>query len=315
MILLFSGVFASCGDDELNSSELKVYVKTGFQNQIDLTLTHAQDGTSGQTLIEFPIRATRELYVDADATFLADEPLAESYNEVSNTNYKLLTSDLYTLTAKVTIRQGEQSSEQLVRIELTNPSALTDFDGYILPVRLEKVDSRDKGLVVSSNMNTVYIIISSKFENVSAETTAPDGELAERTGWSAETTAMYGSYIAPNMIDGDLKTVWFGYGRAALTFDMGEVQTIKGFRLTPNYVAFDPLYYITKMEIQISNDGERWVGQGDVNLSGPDVTSGLDNPDYKYIHFYNPVNVRYFRLQVLETLYGYGSLAEVEIYK
>lgn len=314
-VVLLVSTFASCGDDELNSSELKIYVNTGLQNQVEIALVQTPIGAIGESTVEFPVRSTRELLVDAQVSFTVEEALAESYNETNKTAYKLLTSDLYELTvAKTTIKQKEQISQDPIRIELTHPGKLTAEEGYILPVRMDEISSADKGLEVSTNMNTVYITITSSFTNVKAEQKAPEGTLIDKTDWTATAEKVYGKYVAANLIDDNPSTNWFGQGTPNLTFDMGTEQTIKGLRLTPDHVNFHKLYNMTDLEVLASKDGEKWEKQG--ALSFPSPSSGdVDNPEYRYIHFYSPLAVRYFRIKVTAAPYSYTSLAEVDAYK
>lgn len=314
-ILLSFSAFAACSDDDLNSSELKVYVNTGLLNHVELTLVQTPIGAIGTSIVEFPVRSTRELLADAQVGFAVEEALAESYNEANNTAYKLLTSDLYELTvAQTTIRQKEQSSQEPIRIELTRPAELTAEEGYILPVRMNEISSADKGLELSKNMNTVYITITSSFTNVKAEQKAPEGNLIDKTEWTATAEKIYGKYVAANLIDGNSGTTWFGQGTPNLTFDMGAEQTIKGLRLTPDHINFHQLYNMNDLEVLTSKDGTKWEKQGELSFPAPSSGS-VDSPEYRYIHFYSPLKVRYFRIKVTAAPYSYTSLAEVDAYK
>lgn len=313
--VLLGSALASCSDDELNSSELKVYVNTGLQNHVEVMLTQTPIGAIGQSTIEFPVRSTRELLVDAQVNCIIEDALAETYNEAKNTNHKLLTPDQYTLAVgQSIIRQGEQISEEAIRVELTNPSTLTAEEGYILPIRLDAAHSADKGLEVSRNMNTVYITINSFATNIKAEQVAPTETLIDKAGWTATATTHYRTHVPAYMVDGNAATCWFGMRTPDLTFDMGASYTIRGLRLTPDYVNFHNVYNLNDLEILTSSDGNNWESQGELLFASPSGGSVTD-PQYRYIHLYAPVTVRYFRIHVTAAPYSYTSLAEVDAYK
>lgn len=305
---------ASCSNDELNSEDLKVYVNAGLNNEVELPFLRTPKEMLGKTTTAFYLQSTRELQADAEVTLTTDETLVGAYNEAHKTAFKPLPQGLYTLTPNVTIKKGTMVSEQQVQIELTDPTKLREESGYLLPVRMENVVSHDHGVELSANLNTVYLIVTSTYTNVIESNTQPTGTLIDKKGWKATSSSEQYGYLISDAIDNNTSTFWIGDKTAILTFDMGVEQPLNGIRITPDHALFGTAYYATKVEIAISQDGEAWKVLGSANLSRPDVTKSVKNPDYKYIQFYAPEKARYFRIRILAAE-SYGTMSEVDAYK
>ncbi|MDL2211172.1 DUF1735 domain-containing protein [Bacteroides sp. OttesenSCG-928-M17] len=315
LVALAAGTIA-CSDDDLNSKELKIYVSTGLQNHFEMNLTHTPNVTTGESVVEFPVRATRELPADAEITFALNNDLADSYNQARGTTYKVLTEDLVTLlTPTVSIKQGELISTEQIRVELSDPTELTAKEGYLIPIAIKEVLSKDKGLEISTNLSAVYIIITSTI--ITIETgIEPGGTVMDRSKWTATASNTYtSSYGAANMIDGKVETSWFGTNTGtSLTFDMGETVKLKGFRITPNYKGFSPFYNADKVELFSSADNLEWDSHGIIEIREPSKETSVTNPDYKYARFYNDTDVRYFRFVSTQVSSYYWGIAEVDAY-
>ncbi len=309
-------LFTSCSDDELVSKELKAYVSTGQANKLRVQIVHKANESTGKTTVKFPVRTTRELAADANLSFEVDNSLITAFNQANNLNFQAIPQGAYAfVTPSVTIHKGEMLSKDSVQLELKNLTELTDFNGYLLPIRLKGIDSKDKGLEASNNMGTVYLLVNLAFENIDDTATSIEGTLMDRSTWEASASSTYYSYVVNNMLDSNNDTSWFAYGTPYITVDMKENATLKGFRFTPNYKVFSSSYNIGGVEVLISNNGTSWISMGRMAISAPSKESSVSNPDYKYVKFLKPVDTRYFRIQVTTAHGGYAALAELDAYK
>ncbi len=308
-------LFSSCNDDELNSKELLVYTNAGAQNTINNQIIHTPVGSTGESKIGFPVCSTRELPADAEITFEVDESIVEAYNQEHKSNLQLIPGDLYTFShSQVKIAAGKAVSDAPVQIELKDLSKLTHADGYILPLRMSQVTSRDKGLKASSNMNTVYVIIGSSYKYIDDTATGVEGTLVDKADWTATSSSVYGPFGAAFALDNNNATSWFFISSSTLTVDMQKVNTLKGLRLTPNYTVFNLSCYVGTVHLSFSKDGEEWMEQGELELSPTSSDSSVDSPDYKYVKLYAPAEARYVKIYAWAPA-TFGGFAEVDAIK
>lgn len=304
ILLFFVFVISSCKKDELRSKELLVFVP-GEYGSVNNTITAALIRTPlsvwGNTSFNISVAATREVPADVEVYIKADTSVSK-YNADNKTNYLLLPSAAYKMNeSKRTISSGKIVSNPL-KIEITDAASLSDTKGYILPITIEKISSKDKGVQVSANQATVYIAIPYQYTNVDTVQTVLAGTLMPRTGWSVtvSNSSSGSSNQASNILDGNNATVWRSSNSStaakSITLNMGTTQTVKGFQFSPNYTNMNE--NPTQMTVSTSADNVTYTVQGVWKGTGPSGTSGATAPDFKGVNFLVPVNARYFKFDI-----------------
>ena len=304
-------VIFSCKKEELRSKELLVFIPGEYgsvNNSITASLTHTPLLVWGNTSFDISVAATREVPTDVEVYVKPDTSVSK-YNEENKTSYLLLPSTAYKLTgdAKRTISSGKLVSDPL-KIEITAAASLTDIKGYVLPITIEKVSSKDKGVQISTNQSTVYLAIPYQFTNVDTAQTGLTGTLMSRTGWSVtvSNSSSGSSNQASNLLDGNSATVWRSSSSSTaaktITLNMGTEQTVSGFRISPNYTNVNE--NATEMTISTSSDNITYTIQGVWKGTGPATGSSATAPDYKKVNFIAPVQARYFRFDITARVSG-----------
>ena len=311
MGLLLTAALASCKKDEgLVSKELLVYMPGEYgstNNTVTLPLLHTPVSVSGTTVAKLAPRATREVAADIDVTVAADTSLVRNYNRVNGKNLLILPDNTYRIVnpGKFRIKAGSVSADSL-QIEITRPEMLKNPAGYLLPLSIVRLDGTDKGAAISSNQRAVYINVTYSYSNIDTLQSTLAGTLMSRTGWSVTVSNTTAGALGPAMLDGSNTTAWRSSNSSTaakwVILDMGSAQTVKGFRLTPNYVAVaeNP----TTIAVSTSTDNITFAAQGSWRGAGPSGTSSATNPDIKNISFIAPVPARYFRFDITSQVSG-----------
>jgi hypothetical protein len=309
LLLLF--VIFSCKKDELRSKELLVFIPGEYgsvNNTITASLIHTPLSVWGNTSFDISVAATREVAADVDVYIKADTSVSK-FNEANKTGYLLLPSTAYKLAGdnKRTISSGKLVSDPL-KVEIIDAASLTDARGYMLPVAIEKISSKDKGVQVSANQSIVYLVIPYQYTNVDTVQTVLVGTVKSRTGWSVtvSNSSSGSSNQASNMLDGNNATVWRSSSSSTaaktITLNMGIAQTVKGFQLSPNYNNVNE--NATEMIISTSDDNVTYSVQGTWKGTGPASGSSASAPDYKGVNFITPVTARYFKFDITARVNG-----------
>jgi hypothetical protein len=297
-------VFASCKKDVIESKELLVYMPGEFgsvNNSYTLPLVHTPVSVSGTTSVKIAPRATRELVTDVQVSIEADTTLVQQYNKRNNKSCLLLPANTYQIVhpAALTIKAGTVSSDSM-GIEITHPELLNNAGGYVLPLRIVKVDGKDKGVLISSNQPAAFINVTYAFNNIKDEQVPLASSIMSRTGWNVTVSNTTTGALGPAMLDGSNTTAWRSSNSSTaakwVILDMAGVKTVKGFRITPNYVAVAE--NATSITVSTSSDNVNFTTQGTWTGTGPLSTSSATNPDIKGINFIAPVQARYYRLDI-----------------
>lgn len=304
LLLLVITSFSSCKKDELSSKELLVYLKGDYSlvdNRIMIPFVHSPVSITGNPVAKFPFYATREVAADINVTVAVDMSLVDLYNQQYDTNYLPLPQANYKIVGALThtIGAGKLLSDS-VQVEILNPGTLTDAKGYLLPITITGIESKDKGVVVSTNKRTVYLHVTYEFNNVEPTQVSMAGTPMSRTGWSVTVSNTTSGALGPAMLDGSNSTAWrsSNSGSAAkwAILNMGSQQTIKAFQLVPNYV--NTSENATQITVSSSNDNTNWTLQGIWKGTGPASTSNATTPDIKGVNFKSPVQAQYFRFEI-----------------
>lgn len=324
--------FSSCQKEEYNSEELVVYLKNVTGDAVQASyerMVYAGDSfeMEGDAQIEhkYQVCASRNLVTDAQVSLSVNAKAVEAYNEKNQTEYELMPESAYTLGAQeLTLQAGHmQSAEGLLSV--SDLSKLDLSKDYILPISISSVSSDDKGLQVSVNRNTVYVIFDFSVSYIDPEAETVEGEIMDRSAWEISATDHLQEYTANLAFDGDLQTAYINGGanqddflNAAITVDMKQTEEIAGFRIYPNNTLFGADVNGKIMRFEISQDGEEWTELG---VSG-EITLNewwkFENPVYTYAKLFKPQTARYVRFSWADTYNPariFISVGEIDIIK
>lgn len=329
--MLFFTVMCSCllfackKDNNMNSKELLAFIKSDGPSvhQADIAFIRTPVSLSGDSVARLAAYLTRETSADVMVSVGVDESQLAIYNQNNKSNFVILPAANYKIIgpAQLNIKAGEVVSADSLKIQLLDRLKLNDLNGYILPLSVKEVSSKDKGVQASSSYRTVFIKAASKYTNIDlSKKTTPAGTLIDRTNpsWSiiSASTPYSSSYPAINVLDGKNNTYWFAGGADNnIVLDMSAVNAVKGFILAPTY-AFGTSYNATKIEVLTSTDNQNWVSQGAYTTDAVLSSSSANAPDYRNINFYGPVTCRYVKFILNGGMgSGYNGFAEINAIK
>ena len=320
--LLLLAVFASCKKDVLESKDLIVYLPGEYgsnNNTITVPFVHTPLSVIGGTKASVAPRTTREAAADIDVTITVDTTLVKQYNKQNNKSLLVLPVNTYRIVnpGKFKIKAGSVSTDS-VQVEITHPEMLNDPAGYLLPLSITKLEGSDKGVAISSNQGAAFINVTYSFNNIDTSQSALAGTITSRTNWSITVSNTTAGALGPAMLDGSATTAWRSSNSSTaakwVILDMVSQQVVKGFRLTPNYVAVAE--NATTIAVSTSTDNITFNAQGTWKGTGPSASSSATNPDIKNINFIAPVSARYVRFditsQVSGSRVGIGELNAVQ---
>lgn len=305
LALLSVLAYFSCSDD-LESKDLKVYLSP-LNGQDDWEILVNHPALEGKLVMKLPVRSTRELVADANVIATIDESLVAPYNEQHGTEYKLLPATLASITTEVLFAKESNESKDSLGFVCPDVKKLEE-PGYILPITLSSLSSSDKGVAISSNLNTVYYVLKVK-EYCMYNTDAPIGTLKDRTGWKVTDATNGNEY--PTLLDGNYQSGFSGTYTPIITVDMGKVSLINGFRFTPrNSNSFD----LEKIVVDISENGQDWTSLRDLVLNTPTAPGVGQKVGYQSVRFYETWSARYVKITTSRTdLKSSFGLSEIDI--
>lgn len=313
MALCLFSILGCKKDNTLKSKELLAYIKTPIgQNNVQLAFSITPIAAIGDSTAKFLAGLTRETSVDVNLSFKVDPTLVASYNTVNKTSYELLPNENYQSLSAVTIRAGSTISSDSVRVKLKNVKKLTNDNGYILPIIIAELNTEDKGITLSTNFRTIYIIVKSSILNVDPSNTALTGANLDRTGWTATASGSYSSNTPDKILDGNNGSAWDSDGKIPswLVVDMKSAKTVQGFSIVPNYVYQSDDFL--EMDVLSSNDGITFKYLGQYKGTATSGASTAANPDIKTVRFYSPVTARYFKFNITKSSDGsYTGMGEL----
>lgn len=313
-------VFGACKKDVLSSKELLVFLqgdKTSFTNSKTIPFVHTPVEVIGNTLVEVSAFATREVPAAIELNISPSPELLSSYNESNETALELLPASAYRVvsSAPVQIAAGSRVSSAY-QIEITNAAALTNPGGYLLPLSINTIESKDKGVQISTTHRAMYLEITYAFNNIQAGETPLTGTLADRTGWSVSVSNTTNGAPGSNLLDGSNSSVWRSSNSSSaakwIVLDLAALREVKGFRISPSYNSANE--NAKSLSIAISDDNLNWTEQGIWNGTGTRSGTNASNPDFKGINFISPVQARYVRFTYLSWVGGNRvGMAEINV--
>lgn len=314
LLCVACNLITSCSDDELFSVDQRVYVNSGINGIVSLHLVDTPIGViTEQRTLGFPVVSSRELAADAEITFKVDESLVESYNTANNSEYKVLPASCYSIkNLVVRMKQGEFTSQDSVKIEITKPEEVDLEEVYLLPLTISNLTTDDKGAQVSANLNTIYLKIDKEYKVYNTDPISND-KLMNNTGWEITSSSRIYEGNVVNTLDGDPTTVWFVSSKTSVAnLDMKEKLDINGFSFCPFYGRYSTSTYSAKaVTVSISEDG---VNYEEVLTASLKTGGSKSSPELNYVGLYAPVKARYLRFEFTNTT-SYVGVNLINLYK
>ncbi len=310
LVLIVLVVLNACKkNDGLDSKDLLVYMQGDFgaiNNTITASLTLTPVSVWGNTAFKIPVYTTRPVITDVNVYIYPDSQSVNLFNQVSNKKCKLMPAGTYTIDANQHKISADSTQSDPLTINITNAAALTDTNGYVLPLTVEKINGQDKGVAISSNRATAYLYVPHSFTNVDTVQTPVSGTVMARTGWNVTVSNTTSGALGPAMLDGNNSTAWRSSNSSSaakyVILNMGKQNSVSGFRLTPDYVTTSE--NPTQIKVSTSADSTTWTVQGVWTGTGPATGSSAANPDIKGINFIAPVQAKFFRFDITAWVSG-----------
>lgn len=148
---------------------------------------------------------------------------------------------------------------------------------------------------------TVYEIVKSELSNIYTTEPTSGSSVENRTNWTVQYTndQTFSSWQdASKLNDSKTGTYVYVYDFLAIKVDMGETKALTGIS---SYCSYGKYYAPSSIIVETSSDGINWTEAGPKSTVTPAY--------YTYASFYEPIEARFFRLQM------FGSdLLSSEIY-
>lgn len=332
MLSLTGSLFTACLEEEFNSEELIVYLRnvTGdpisatYERTVYVSDSYVMEGSNGIEH-QYQVCTSRNLVTSADITVSANSSDVETYNQTHGTSYVLLPQGAYTLSAQeLTLQEGEMQSPIGI-VKITDLAALDLSKNYLLPLTITSVSSKDKGLQISKNRNTVYLLFRFELTYFDPEAEMVEGDLIDRSGWEISATGYFQQYSPDLAFDGDLKTAYINDGavggdylNARITVDMTRTEEIAGFRIYPNNTLFGQDVNGKVMRFEISEDGQKWTNLGTSSEIALNEWWDFSDPIYTYVKLFKPQSARYIRFSWTDSYNPamiFISVGEIDVVK
>lgn len=314
LLCMVCNLMTSCSDDELYSIDQRLYVNSGINSVVSLSLVDTPVGIiTEQRTLGFPVVSSRELAADAEITFKLDETLVESYNTANETEYKVLPASCYTIkNLVINMKQGEFTSRDSVKIEITKPEDMNLGETYLLPLTISNLVTDDKGAQVSSNLNTIYLKVDKEYRVYNTDVISND-MLMNNAGWEIVSSSRIYEGNVVNTLDGDPATVWFVSSNTSVAdLDMKTVQNINGFSFCPFYGRYSTSTYSAKtVVISTSEDG---INYEELLTASLKTDGSKYDPVFNYVGLYSPIKTRYLRFKFTNTT-SYTGINLINLYK
>ncbi|MEE4213833.1 MAG: DUF1735 domain-containing protein, partial [Bacteroidales bacterium] len=241
--ILMLCILSSCSEDIeydiTGDTANKVYINThtSYVNKYQLNVIHTPVGSLGEISARFPARCTQEAGASIRVNFEIDNSLVDIYNETNSTGYSQVPGGLAQLSSSsITIPQGALASSDSLEISIAGDDLeqLVD-EAYLIPVRISSVEDGG-GVALRTNLNTVYLIISTIVTNCYDRPGEDDMEGAiveDRSAWTAEMDIPVNLGSLDRLFDGNTRRYGGVYSQECnLTVNLGALYNdISGIRL------------------------------------------------------------------------------------
>ncbi len=293
----------------LDSKDLLVYMQGDFgsaSNTITASLTQTPVAVWGNTTFTVQAWSTRQMVAATEVYLVPDSQSVAQYNLVNKKSCLMMPAGTYSIDASNHVIAADSLQSDPFTVTITNAAALTDTNGYVLPLTINKVTGNDKGVGISGNRATAYLYVPYAFTNVDTVQTPLSGTLLDRTAWKVTVSNTTSGALGPAMLDGSNTTAWRSSNSSTaakyVILNMGSQQSVAAFQLVPDYVTTteNP----TQIKVSTSPDSTTWTVQGIWKGTGPAATSSAASPDIKGVNFLAPVQAKFFRFDITAWVSG-----------
>lgn len=278
----------------VNAAFAKVNSSLGIigNGTINSDIIYTPRGVTGPDKFKFPGYLSQPIPKPAEITIgLPGNSAVDDYNRRYSTNYLPFPDGAYSLVNnKVTVPIDMPVSRDSFEVKISDQTAFQKGLSYLLVLRIE-----DEGIVEPHlSAQEMYLIVNTSFSNYDLSNTSEPDKLLDRSGWSVVDFGSQSYGAARYVLDDNYSTSWMTSVRTAnITIDMGAKQTLKGIQLSPNY-KYGVSYNTPVFEITTSEDNTTWTTQG--TYSGKAFGGSTSSPEKRNIHFYVPMQARYFKI-------------------
>lgn len=186
----------------------------------------------------------------------------------------------------LTIPAGETSVSSFIDIDWAFAAETTAEAEYTITLSI-----KSSSAYISEERNkTIYEISKNEKPESNLYTDAPAGTNVDRSGWMVQISTdsdLNNWNDITQLTDGDNYTYQYVYSFLAVKVDMGSVQNLTG---VVSYCSYGSYYAPNKFIVETSQDGSTWDKVGGETSVTQDY--------YLYASFYDPIEARYFRLQM-----------------
>ena len=314
--------WTSCSsDDDTETLDPIIYLNTKQgDSQVAVNINYKRlKESSDLNYILLPVKATGRVNQETKVILETDESLVKNYNDAKGTEYEVLPSSAYSIGKNsLSIASGSNISADSVQIAFNKSFIEEHFTAFInttfiLPIKISSVQTGDKNIRVSTNLNVVYAIVDFSLTGFVSETSVKPGTSIDRSVWTSESRHSYTYGPAQNSYDGDLSTSWIiqsSNSSHGIYYDMSKAHKVKGFSLVSSYILYG--YYncvLSGFSIGVSADGVNWTDLGSVEP----VIENNEKVDAIY-QFAEPLESRYVRILPDKFSNGYNLASIAEIY-
>lgn len=251
------------------------FVLNGKTDGVNTTIT-------GGNILPLTVKLRKKLDKDVSVRLVVDNELLSEY-PFEKVDYTDFPSDTYEL-PDITIKAGE--TQQTVELTFTDINKLNNVPGYLLPLRLELIET-GSDLIVSTVSYSVFIRLDMIFTNI-------DSSNAEIPGTAFNATVTFASNRTTglaNLKDGNITGgIWYpNNADTYLEINLPEEETIKGIRIN----TVTGTYQLASFNV-LARQGERFVSHGPFAINSQ--TTVL------HVKFIVPVTTKSIRLENLRSL-------------
>ncbi len=237
---------------------------------------------------------------DINVTFVIDNALIDEYNAEFGTSFAPVPAEALAIdNYSVVIPAGDMKASEEFTVKLTDDNdiltTMDNPDGYLLPVRIDKMDSSSARL--STNMNNIsYLALVISHDNIDGDATADNRQgtlVADRSGWRlVEPADEDGSAL----FDGNAQNALELYDDpSTVIIDLGKEYTFDGImaKYAFGWGAWSWDYGSLSLgtEIYTSTNGTSYTGWGETK-------TGSSWSGAEMVGFMGAVTARYIKLVV-----------------
>lgn len=300
-LVMTAATITGCSDDKTYDFEgdpyNRVYV-ADYSGTFKLVQTPAL-AISGLN-VPMVVKCNQVAKEDINVTFVVDNALVEEYNAEFGTAFAPVPAEALGIeNYSVVIPAGEMKASEEFVVKLTDDNAILtamdNADGYLLPVRIDKMDSSSARL--STNMNNIsYFTLAISHDNIDGDATAENRQgtlVSDRSGWKlVEPTGEDGSAL----FDGDAANALEIYDDpTTVIVDLGKEYTFDGIMAKYAWAwgswSWDYGSLPQGTEVYTSSNGTSFTGWGETK-------AGSSWSAAEMLGFMGPVTARYIKLVV-----------------